>query len=395
MKPADPDELGAGRTRPGGDGGTGPDTAAAALAHRALGALAALAARWDEFSGLLPPRARRELRGLLDAFRTAEPRGVEQARIAARATEAVLAALPPDAAERLRRDTGVTAGEPAGDGTRLVPSPSAALSGGYSALDLCLLVVDRNPMVGPRLGPVRRRLLAAPALSATEVADSGNGTRAADARGAGAGTEDTQGEDTRDEDTQGEDTRDEGTRAADSPAEGSRTKDTRALDSPAEGSRTKDTRALDSPAEGSRTKGTRAVDSPAEGARSPGARGVGAGTEGPGSEGSGTTGVEGPGAEGARDVDAGGRSPRGLIALTDDGGQTVFPAFQFAAGTTPWPVVLEVNAVLEAEADPWGAADWWLSPHTWWGAPPAGLLGRGRDAELRAAARAVAAPEGW
>ncbi|MEV5548589.1 hypothetical protein AB0L35_21100 [Streptomyces sp. NPDC052309] len=335
MTPADPDERGAGRTRPGGDGGTEPDTAAAALAHRALGALAALAARWDEFSGLLPPGTRRELRGLLDAFRTAEPRGVEQARIAARATEAVLAALPPDAAQRLRRDTGVTAGEPTGDGTRLAPSPSAALSGGYSALDLCLLVVDRNPMVGPRLGPVRRRLLAAPALSATEVADSGNGTRAAGARGAGAGAEDTQGE------------------------------------------------------------ATRAVDTPAEGARSPGARGVGAGTQGPGTEGSGTTGVEGPGAEGARDVDAGGRSPRGLIALTDDGGQTVFPAFQFAAGTTPWPVVLEVNAVLEAEADPWGAADWWLSPHTWWGAPPAALLGRGRDAELRAAARAVAGPEGW
>ncbi|MFF8815439.1 hypothetical protein [Streptomyces pactum] len=273
MGPADADDgvRGGGRAAPGDDRADG-GAAEPALAYAALGSVAA---RWGDLSPALPPEAREELSALLSAFRAAEPRGTEQAELAARATAAVLRALPPDAAERLRRDTGVVSGEPAGAGTRWAPSPSAALSGGYSALDLCLLVVDRNPMVGPRLGPVRRRLLAAPALSAAEVADGGGGARAAGAGGAVRG------------------------------------------------------------------------------------------------------------------------APRGLIALTNDAGRTVFPAFQFAAGATPWPVVREVNTVLEAGADPWGAADWWLSPHTWWGVPPAGLPGQGRDAELLAAARSLADPEGW
>ncbi|AGI90414.1 hypothetical protein M3398_17875 [Streptomyces albidoflavus] len=81
---------------------------------------------------------------------------------------------------------------------------------------------------------------------------------------------------------------------------------------------------------------------------------------------------------------AGGES--GLILLPAEGGRRV-PRFQLAPDGAVRPVVLTVNRLLDAEADPWGAADWWLSPHAWLGAPPAGLLGTPDEAQLPDLAR--------
>ncbi|MFI6102571.1 hypothetical protein [Streptomyces sp. NPDC051310] len=210
--------------------------------------LAAFAADWPRLSRLLDPGARRALGGLLAGLRAAGPGDADRAD---RAVRTVLEALPEDVAARLRRH---------GDGGRFTGTASpATLYQGWSAADLCLLVVDGNPMVGPVLGPVRDRLLSAPSVPWT-----------------GAGAADPH-----------------------------------------------------------------------------------------------------------------------LIVLSAPDGDRRMPAFQFEAGTMPWAVVLEVNTVLRAGADPWGAADWWLSGHTWWhGTPPAGLLGRDRDGELLAAARALAGADG-
>ncbi|MBZ3901909.1 DUF3168 domain-containing protein [Streptomyces griseiscabiei] len=78
-----------------------------------------------------------------------------------------------------------------------------------------------------------------------------------------------------------------------------------------------------------------------------------------------------------------------LIRLPAAGGPARLPAFQFDADGHPRPVVLTVNALLGAAADPWGVADWWLGPNPWLDAAPATLLGAGLDDQLLAAARVV------
>ncbi|MFI2205897.1 hypothetical protein ACH47Z_35020 [Streptomyces sp. NPDC020192] len=91
----------------------------------------------------------------------------------------------------------------------------------------------------------------------------------------------------------------------------------------------------------------------------------------------------------------GGPPPPELIRIPDarDGGDR-YPEFQFAAGDgTPYEVVLEVNRLLLAEIDPWGAAAWWLSANTWLGGTPASLLGRLPDHRLFGAAGALAEGE--
>jgi hypothetical protein len=78
-----------------------------------------------------------------------------------------------------------------------------------------------------------------------------------------------------------------------------------------------------------------------------------------------------------------------LIRLPGSGGRARLPLFQFAPAAPsdapePRPVVLEVNLLLDARRDPWGAADWWLSPNAWIGTgntPPVRLLGA-RDEPL-------------
>jgi len=69
--------------------------------------------------------------------------------------------------------------------------------------------------------------------------------------------------------------------------------------------------------------------------------------------------------------------------------QVQLPAFQFGPSGAPWPVVREINELLDAADDPWGAACWWADPHERLGAAPAGLLGRDQDDLLRLAATTV------
>ncbi|MET8683789.1 hypothetical protein ABZV77_06195 [Streptomyces sp. NPDC004732] len=76
-----------------------------------------------------------------------------------------------------------------------------------------------------------------------------------------------------------------------------------------------------------------------------------------------------------------------LIRLRGAGGLPRLPRFQFSEGTLPWMVVLEVNALLAADRDPWGAADWWLADNAWLGSPPARLLGSGCDHRISHTAR--------
>ncbi|MFF2727363.1 hypothetical protein ACFVS9_05595 [Streptomyces sp. NPDC058008] len=217
-------------------------------------ALAAFAADWNRLSGMLDAEAHRALGRSLAALReTASPEAAsreadaDRAAAAGRAARSVLDALPAHEAGRLRRD---------GDGGRFTGAPPDTPYAGFTAADLCMLVLDGNPMVGPVLGAVRERLLGAPASAWVEGTD-----------------------------------------------------------------------------------------------------------------------------------------PR-LIALSGEDGRRRVPGFQFEAGGMPWRVVLEVNTLLRADADPWGVADWWLSPTTWWRGTPSSLLGRGRDGELLGAARALTAAGG-
>ncbi|MEV5311207.1 MULTISPECIES: hypothetical protein [unclassified Streptomyces] len=91
----------------------------------------------------------------------------------------------------------------------------------------------------------------------------------------------------------------------------------------------------------------------------------------------------------------GGAPPAELIRLADPRDGDRYPEFQFgAAGGSPYDVVLEVNRLLLADIDPWGAAAWWLSGNTWLGGTPARLLGRLPDHRLVGAATALVEGEG-
>lgn len=79
----------------------------------------------------------------------------------------------------------------------------------------------------------------------------------------------------------------------------------------------------------------------------------------------------------------------GLIGLERADGARQWPAFQFAPDGGAVPVVREVNQLLDAAANPLGAADWWLSRNSWLGDQPSQLLGRVPDDYLVRAARAV------
>jgi hypothetical protein len=95
-------------------------------------------------------------------------------------------------------------------------------------------------------------------------------------------------------------------------------------------------------------------------------------------------------AQEARTRCGGAAPPPELIRLSDPQGGDRYPQFQFAAGSgSPYEVVLEVNRLLLADIDPWGAASWWLSKNTWLGGTPASLLGRLPDQQLVSAATAL------
>jgi hypothetical protein len=77
---------------------------------------------------------------------------------------------------------------------------------------------------------------------------------------------------------------------------------------------------------------------------------------------------------------------RDLIRLGADG---ALPAFQFDADGAPRPIVLAVNRLIDADDDPWGAADWWTGANAWLEAAPADLIGHVQDDVLVAAAEAL------
>ena len=78
-----------------------------------------------------------------------------------------------------------------------------------------------------------------------------------------------------------------------------------------------------------------------------------------------------------------------LIRLGGPGQASRWPTFQFDPAGRPYPVVTEINILLDADHDPWGVADWWLGRNAWLDACPANLVARGEDARLIAAAQAV------
>ncbi|MGW1175059.1 hypothetical protein ACWD4P_15205 [Kitasatospora sp. NPDC002543] len=204
--------------------------------------LAAAAADWDRLSARLPADRAARLAGLLERLRG--PDGPDRPGHREAAEEAARLLLP-----LLPRAAGT--GSP-----RFTAGAVDAAHLGFRASDLAVLVLDGSRMVGPVLGAVRRRLLAAPALSAAEV------------------------------------------------------------------------------------------------------RGLGG------------------------DPDA-----SGLLRLTGTGGAVRLPAFQFAEAATPWIAVLDVNALLGGDRDPWGVSDWWLSRDALLDAVPSALLGTGQDGRLVEAAR--------
>jgi hypothetical protein len=79
----------------------------------------------------------------------------------------------------------------------------------------------------------------------------------------------------------------------------------------------------------------------------------------------------------------------GLIRLPRPDGSRQLPLFQFDDALWPHDLVVRVNRLLDAEDDPWGVADWWVSPHAVLVDPPATLLGTAREAEIWAAASAL------
>ena len=84
---------------------------------------------------------------------------------------------------------------------------------------------------------------------------------------------------------------------------------------------------------------------------------------------------------------ASGVVPPGAIDL--EAGRS--PAFQFAHAGKLLETVAEINDLLDAQADPWGAASWWLLPHSSLPLIPADALLLGDPESVLRAARAVAA----
>ncbi|MFD6878652.1 MULTISPECIES: hypothetical protein [unclassified Streptomyces] len=76
-----------------------------------------------------------------------------------------------------------------------------------------------------------------------------------------------------------------------------------------------------------------------------------------------------------------------LIRLRATGGPTRLPSFQFTPDGRLRDTVRDVNLLLDADGDPWGAADWWLSPNAWLDAEPALLLGTADEPRLPETAR--------
>lgn len=336
------------------------------------GVLAHAAARWQRLRTRLPsagPGVPDEagvddavLLHALDELRDA-PAGSERRDAAARRAAERLALLLPGGAPAPDGGTG---------GGRFAEVPSAEQEfEGFRADDLAVLVLDGHGMVGPVLGPVRERLLAADSLTADELAlgaagRPATGEPADDTADGLAGGEPAHG-------------------TADGPGTGQPSHGTACApvaDVPADRS----SLAPDvDPASGGAT-----ADGPSRGGRADG------GGESPvrsaAGERPGDRRGDRPGdRRGDRRGDrSGGQEPDPrLIRLRGRRGEPRWPAFQFEGGLgPPLPVVLTVNELLDAERDPWGAADWWLAGNAWLeGEIPARLAGTAHDPRLVDAAR--------
>jgi len=78
------------------------------------------------------------------------------------------------------------------------------------------------------------------------------------------------------------------------------------------------------------------------------------------------------------------------VIVLERAGERLAPAFQFAGEEAEVaPGVEEVNRLLGASEDPWGAASWWLTPHAALHAIPADALRAGEGEIVLAAARAA------
>ncbi|MGE7434319.1 MULTISPECIES: hypothetical protein [Kitasatospora] len=121
--------------------------------------LAAAAADWERLSRLLPPESLRQLAGLLETLRSLGQDDTGHADLSARAARLLLDSLPGREAELL--DPGA--------GARFDGAAQEYAHPGFKPDDLAVLVLDGHHMVGPVLGTVRQRLLAAPALDEVEL----------------------------------------------------------------------------------------------------------------------------------------------------------------------------------------------------------------------------------
>lgn len=84
------------------------------------------------------------------------------------------------------------------------------------------------------------------------------------------------------------------------------------------------------------------------------------------------------------DLLASGQNPddAGLIRLVRPDGAAQWPVFQFGPDGRPREVVRTVNELLDAAADPWGVADWWLAYHGWLRDAPERVLGSADPQQL-------------
>lgn len=76
------------------------------------------------------------------------------------------------------------------------------------------------------------------------------------------------------------------------------------------------------------------------------------------------------------------RAVEAPLIIVELNGQFAVPHFQLQSDSDTQRIVEEVNTVLEAWADPLGAASWWLSPNGWLGNVPAALLDTAREGEI-------------
>ena len=74
------------------------------------------------------------------------------------------------------------------------------------------------------------------------------------------------------------------------------------------------------------------------------------------------------------------------LIIVELNAQFAVPTFQLPSEEGTRRIVRDVNTVLQAWADPLGAASWWLSDNGWLGTLPAALLGTSREGEIALAA---------